>query len=359
MARFCGYCGKPLGVGRAFCEDCGKPTGAPPVAAPTPEPREPEFPTMVMPRLQFETPPPLPAEVAPVPPPLPQAEIPPTLTLEVPSLPPPLPAKSAPLPKAPPKAAASLMAPPPPPSSLPSPVAPPSFPPAARPAGPHRDEVAPQAVSAPPPVKPSGLPPSAPLWDFQQKVIDTGAPLAQGLGPNPVGPMGIVSRIIRSTFLDPRVAREAALDEAGTRDAVLAILLTSVPSVLLSLLFSGSIGPWVLTLMISTLLMSLLSLGVMVWLLSALSMPMLSVKLSAGQLLRALAYAQGASVLAFVPVFGRVLGLWSIVSGLAAVRAISGAETRRAAAFMIVGAVAAVLAAMALAPLILGALTVF
>lgn len=186
-----------------------------------------------------------------------------------------------------------------------------------------------------------------------------GASFAKGLGPNPVGAMNLLSRVLRSTFLDPRVAREAALDESGNRDAVLAILLTTVPGVLLSILLSGSLGPWMLTFLISTLLMSLLGMGAMVWLLSVLSMPMLGVRLSAGQLLRGLAYAQGASLLAFVPVFGRVLGLWSIVSGLAAVRAISGAETPRAAAFMLAGAVAAVLVAMALAPVIMGALAGF
>ena len=71
----------------------------------------------------------------------------------------------------------------------------------------------------------------------------------------------------------------------------------------------------------------------MVGLLSALSQSLLGVRLSAGQLLRALAYSQGANMLSFVPGVGRLLSLWTIVSGVAAVREISGADTQKVADF--------------------------
>lgn len=204
-----------------------------------------------------------------------------------------------------------------------------------------------------------GLPPSPPLWDFQQKLIPTGESLVSGLGPNPTGVMKILARIIRATFLDPRVARQAALDENGTAEAIGAIVLTVVPGIVLGWLGASSFGFGILNALISTVLMSVVSLGIMVGLLSALSLSLLGVKLSAGQLLRALAYSQGANMLSFVPGVGRLLGLWTIVSGVAAVREISGAETQKVAIFMIVGAVAGVVVAMVIGPIVYGMLAIF
>lgn len=203
------------------------------------------------------------------------------------------------------------------------------------------------------------LPPSPPLWEFQPKVIEVGMTLVNGLGPAPTGVMKIVSRIVRATFLDPRVAREAALDQNGTGEAVLAILLTTVPGVALGWLAVGSVGAWMVTAMITSVLMSLVGVGIMVGLLSALSLSWLGVKLSPGQLLRALAYSQGANMLSFVPGVRTLLALWTTVAGLAAVREISGAETQKVAILMIVVAMVTVLLAMVIVPVVAGALAVF
>ena len=183
--------------------------------------------------------------------------------------------------------------------------------------------------------------------------------LVNGLGPAPTGVMKIVSRIVRATFLDPRVAREAALDQNGTGEAVLAILLTTVPGVALGWLAVGSVGAWMVTAMITSVLMSLVGVGIMVGLLSALSLSWLGVKLSPGQLLRALAYSQGANMLSFVPGVRTLLALWTTVAGLAAVREISGAETQKVAILMIVVAMVTVLLAMVIVPVVAGALAVF
>jgi hypothetical protein len=194
------------------------------------------------------------------------------------------------------------------------------------------------------------------MWDFQQKLIPTGEAIANSFGANPTGIMQILAWIIRATFLDPRIARQAALDEKGTGAAIGAVAITAVPGLVLGFLGVGSYGLNIVNLLVSTVLMSLVSLGVMVAVLSALSQNLLGVKLSPGQLLRALAYSQGANMLAFVPNFGRILGLWSIVSGVAAVREISGATTQKVAVFMIVGAVASVAAVLVLAPILYGIL---
>ena len=53
------------------------------------------------------------------------------------------------------------------------------------------------------------------MWGFHQTLVPTGESLAASLGSNPTGFMKILSRLIRATFLDPRVARQAALDENG------------------------------------------------------------------------------------------------------------------------------------------------
>lgn len=204
-----------------------------------------------------------------------------------------------------------------------------------------------------------GLPASPPLWDFQAKLIPTGESLVSGLGPNPTGLMKILARIVRATFLDPRVARQAALEESGTGEAIGAIVVTVVPGIVLGWLGASSFGLGILSALISTVLMSVVSLGIMVGLLSALSQSLLGVRLSAGQLLRALAYSQGANMLSFVPGVGRLLSLWTIVSGVAAVREISGADTQKVAIFMIVGAVAGVVVAMVIGPIVFGMLSIF
>jgi len=51
--------------------------------------------------------------------------------------------------------------------------------------------------------------------------------------------------------------------------------------------------------------------------------------------------------------------LWTIVSGVAAVREISGADTQKVAIFMIVGAVAGVVVAMVIGPIVFGMLSIF
>ncbi len=314
---FCPNCGTQVPDGAAFCGGCGKPMAAPPAQAPSAS--APPPPSFTPPQPQAAPPPQQPSGFTPPPP-------------------------SSGF-GAPPPGSGFGGAPPPPPGG--------GFTP------PHN-----AGFNTPPPPgsgfsqsggyasgASGGLPPSPPLWDFQKSLIPTGESLANSLGANPTGIMQILAWIIRSTFLDPRIARMAALDQNGNGAAIGAIVLTALPGVLLGWLGYGGFGFGIVRALITTVVMSVVSLGIMIGLLSALSQNLLGVKLTAGQLLRALAYAQGANMLSFIPGIGRVISLWSIISGVAAVREISGAETQKVAIFMIVGAVAGVIVSLVLAPM--------
>jgi hypothetical protein len=198
------------------------------------------------------------------------------------------------------------------------------------------------------------LPPSPPLWDFQQKLIPTGESIAKSLGENPQGIMKTLAWIVRATFLDPRIARQAALDENGTNNALIAIVLTCLPGIVLGGLGVGSFGAGMLRSLVTTVVMTVVMMGIMVGILSALSQNLLGVKISTGRLLRALAYSQGANALSFVPGVGRLLGLWTIVSGVAAIREISGAETQKVGIFMVAGFVIGIVAVMIVSPILFG-----
>lgn len=331
MARFCETCGTPLIEGASFCGGCG----AALLAGPSPAP-------------PLVPPPAPPAPIASAPRPLSPPPPPPGPGFRAAPPPPPPPAsgfRAAPPPPPPPPAAGFRGAPPPPPASGIR---------AASPPPPGLGLAAPGAASS---GAAGGLPPSQPLWDFQQKLVPTGEAIANALGASPTGVMRILSWIIRATFLDPRIARQAALDENGTGAAIGAIAITALPGVLLTWLGMGSLGFGVLRILVSTVVMTILSVGVMVGVLSLLSQSLLGVKLSAGQLLRAIAYSQGANAIAFVPDIGRILQLWTVVSGIAAVREISGATTQKVAVLMIIGAVASVAAALVLAPTVYGVLS--
>lgn len=203
-----------------------------------------------------------------------------------------------------------------------------------------------------------GLPPSPPLWDFQKSVIPFGEQIvsAVGLSQAKTGIGGIFARIIRSTFLDPRVAREQALNEAGTNDAVIALVILSVPAMLLGLLTTLAFRFGMVSAVVSFVI-SIVMAFVSVFILSILTKPILGVGITFPQLLRATTYAQGARLLAFIPVLGALLGLWSFVSMLAAIREITAAETGKLIVFIVVAIVVSVVAGIVVgllsAPLLL------
>lgn len=192
------------------------------------------------------------------------------------------------------------------------------------------------------------------MWDFQKKLIPTGESIAASLGDKPTGIMQILAWMIRATFLDPRIARQAALDSKGNWNAVAAIALTAVPAILFSGLSTMSLGSGLIKVLIVTVALTVVSTAATVYILSALSASMVGVKLDPGVLLRAMAYATGANMLGFLPGLGQLVRLWSIPATVVAVRELTAAETQKVAIFMIVGAVITVAAGMVLGPILYG-----
>jgi hypothetical protein len=199
------------------------------------------------------------------------------------------------------------------------------------------------------------------MWDFQQKLIPAGESIAASLGSNPSGFMKMLAWMIRATFLDPRIARQAALDETGNMAAIGAFALSMVPA-WLYLLLAGN--PYLFNsiyhaMIVSTVVISIAGMVATIFILALLSKSLLGVQLSAGQLMRALAYAQGAAVFGFIPVLGVVIRLWTIPTSVAAVREISGAETVKAVIFIVVGGAVTVVAMLLLSPILMSILVRF
>jgi hypothetical protein len=199
------------------------------------------------------------------------------------------------------------------------------------------------------------------MWDFQQKLIPTGESIAASLGSNPSGFMKMLAWMIRATFLDPRIARQAALDNTGNMAAIGAFALSMVPA-WLYLLLAGN--PYLFNsiyhaMIISTVVISIAGMVATILILALLSKSLLGVKLSAGQLMRALAYAQGAAVFGFIPILGVVIRLWTIPTSVAAVREISGADTVKAVIFIVVGGAVTVVAMLLLSPILMSILVRF
>ena len=191
------------------------------------------------------------------------------------------------------------------------------------------------------------LPPSPPVWDLQKKLIPMGASIASSLGKDPQGVMKILSWIIRATFLDPQVARAAALDQKGTGTAVAAVALTAAPAAIISILGSGSVVANVMSLALTA-----VSLLIAAYLLSGLSQSMIGRKVPPGVLFRSIAYSLGANMLTFAPGIGPIVVLWSIPASTAAVREITAAETQKAVIFMVVWYLITVLSLIVIRPVL-------
>lgn len=205
------------------------------------------------------------------------------------------------------------------------------------------------------------LPASPPLWNFQQKLVPTGESIAASLGSNPGGFMKILAWMIRATFLDPRIARQAVLDKAGNGAAIGAFALSMAPA-WLYLLLAGN--PYLYNsiyhaMIISTVIVSIAGMVATIFILAMLSKGLLGVRLGAGQLMRALAYAQGAAVLGFIPILGILIRLWTIPTSIAAIREISGAGTAKAIVFIVIGGAVTIVAMMLLSPILMRTLVRF
>lgn len=205
------------------------------------------------------------------------------------------------------------------------------------------------------------LPASPPIWDFQKSLVPTGENLAASMGSNPSGFMKVLAWTIRSSFLDPRIARQAALDKTGNMAAIGAFALSMVPAWLYLLLLGNSylFNSIYHAVIISTVVLSIGGMAATIFILASLSKSLLGVKLSAGQLMRALAYAQGAAFFSFIPILGALIHLWTIPTSIAAVREISGADTAKALVFIIIGGAITMAVMMLLSPILVSTLVRF
>ena len=110
---------------------------------------------------------------------------------------------------------------------------------------------------------------------------------------------------------------------------------------------------------ISTVIVSIAGMVATICILAMLSKGLLGVRLGAGQLMRALAYAQGAAVLGFIPILGILVRLWTIPTSIAAIREISGAGTAKAIVFIVIGGAVTIVAMMLLSPILMRTLVRF
>jgi hypothetical protein len=179
--------------------------------------------------------------------------------------------------------------------------------------------------------------------ELQKKVQERGDAIAGSFGSQPEGIAKIVSWVVRSTFLDARIARAAVEDVNGTGAAILVLALTAIPSiffggVLQMVVFPG--GTLTRTLgmtidMAATLLITYLVLG-------TLSEKFAGLKLSPATLVRMLAYPQAICCASAIPILGGFLGpvarVWSLIACAVAVREVTGVKAEKAVLFAAIGA---------------------
>jgi hypothetical protein len=161
--------------------------------------------------------------------------------------------------------------------------------------------------------------------------------------------------MIRGMLLDQNAYRAAAEDEKGNNDAAIAAGIVFL---------AGALGPYLMTMSFGSFLSigSIIGLTVVgigaflagIYAVSAASMPVAQVRLSFGQIFRPLAYAQSIGVLSFIPVVGMLLGLWRLVTSVAAVRAIAGCDVVKAIILLLIGFVASFVVSLVAAPLVIG-----
>jgi len=278
MAGFCSQCGVPRKPEARFCFGCGTPFSAPVAAAPAP--------AVAIP--------------APVPPP---SKLPPLPVCKLPPPPPPPVALSSP-----PFAASG-------PAPVPGVLSPPA---AGAPVGPRVE-----------------LPPSGEPWEFQKNLLphaDALAKTVNGVLAPTQAPGRIAERLVRGVLLDSRAFRQAAEDSAWTGEAGVALAVTSLIGC--SALLASSPMIW-----IGAALIGLAGQGVAILACSVLSGPVLGVKLEPATALRTLACAAGAGALNFLPGVGQIIQIWTLICGVAALRAVTGAETAKAALLLILSGI--------------------
>lgn len=203
----------------------------------------------------------------------------------------------------------------------------------------------------------SGLPAAPEPWEFQKKT----AAMADSVLSSFIKPgaaRGKVSRVfermVRGCLLDQQSARAAAEDESGTSEAWIALVVVFAVGVL---------GPYLVFFTLpslSQLLMIAVTLGIQVVsfaagtaLMSSILPSVAGVRLTFGQVFRALAYAQSVGALGIITALATVFGLWRIITSVAAIRAITGCDTGKAVVVLLIGAIGSFAVSMVLSPILM------
>lgn len=194
-------------------------------------------------------------------------------------------------------------------------------------------------------------------WGFEAPVRDFGNRLAGSMGLAHAGSSpGFLELLVRGAFLDGDAYRAAAADTNGTKPALLALAIPEIAGLIGGLLAGSrySLFEFSYTRLVLLAIMGFVVLIGAVAVMAALSAPVLHRKLSFGEMLRGLAYAQSPGALAVIPVLGTILSFWRLVTSLVAIRELSGANVVKSAILLVIGVVAASLISGALSPLLLG-----
>jgi hypothetical protein len=146
--------------------------------------------------------------------------------------------------------------------------------------------------------------------------------------------------MIRAAFLDRTIYAELAASPALQQQAygvAAAVILLGGVGYLLVPPMSRFLSP---TIIISEALLQTVAWFVRIWVIQWAVATWLKQPTTFSTYFRVLSFAQSPAVLGFLPLVGQLLGLWAIVSAIAAVRDVAGTSYTRAAALAIGGYVA-------------------
>jgi hypothetical protein len=204
-------------------------------------------------------------------------------------------------------------------------------------------------------VKESGtLPPGVQSWGFQNKTTEVAAQIIQKLNQSGLSPQtafgNLTARMIRACLLDKTIYRETLIDASLDKDAWkvigLVVVFSSVGPFLLSFSLPGIMS------IISTCIIQLVSLLAWVLVVQIGSSIWLERKMSFNQFFRPLAFAQSPGILQILPVVGQIVGIWRVVTSMAAIRDVTGCQTFQAAILAVIGYVGAMAATRFIGPIL-------
>ena len=193
---------------------------------------------------------------------------------------------------------------------------------------------------------------------FESSVSSFGNRLAQSMGAHREGAPGMLEKLIRGAFLDGEIYRQAVADAGGSGSAFLVLVLTNLAGLLggfLVLLRMHFFLPKVELLVLSAVI-GLLAVVAGIALMAALSQAVTRHKMSFGEMMRGVAYAQSPALCRVLPVLGSLLSLWCILTTVVAVREITGSDLSKAIGLSVIGVVGMIIVSASLSPLLIAAM---